>query len=327
MTVINGIESEELKRRKNDIQAAIQFNDKIEEKLNVVMMISNPCEYKRRWFLAKEFIDRMLDNDDVNLYIVELAYKDQAYHVTEADNKNHLQLRTTTPLWHKENCINLGVKYLLPSNWKAMAWIDADIEFESPNWASDTLKILNGAKDVVQLFSHALDMDKDENTMQTFTGFGYNYETAGKYIGSGKNFSHPGFCFSCTRKAYDKMGGLFDWSIVGSGDFQMTQALINNANSINAGCSIGYKKKIQELVKRSRNLRIGYVPGVIRHFFHGTKENRKYNDRWKILVKHQYDPFQHMTYDEMGVIVPTSECPSELITDIFQYFTERLEDD
>ena len=26
--------------------------------------------------------------------------------------------------------INLGIKYLLPATWKAVAWIDEDIEFE-----------------------------------------------------------------------------------------------------------------------------------------------------------------------------------------------------
>ena len=263
----------------------------------------------------------------MNLCIVELAYGDQTYHITEADNKNHLQIRTTTPLWHKESCINLGVKYLLPSNWKAMAWIDADIEFENPNWVLDTLKILNGAKDVVQLFSHAVDMDKQENTMQIFTGFGYNYETKGKYFSIGKNFSHPGYSWAITRKAYEKIGGLFPWSIIGSGDYQMTQALIGNSKSINEGCSYGYKKKVEELVKRSRNLRVGYTPGVILHYYHGSKENRKYNDRWKILVKYQYDPYVHMTFDKIGLIVPTPECPEELLKDIMNYFKERKEDD
>jgi hypothetical protein len=37
-----------------------------------------------------------------------------------------LQLRTDTPIWHKENMINLGVRRLLSDNYKAFAWIDAD---------------------------------------------------------------------------------------------------------------------------------------------------------------------------------------------------------
>lgn len=42
---------------------------------------------------------------NVKLYIV---YNNQSFKITEKNNKNHLQLRTDTPLWHKENMINIG---------------------------------------------------------------------------------------------------------------------------------------------------------------------------------------------------------------------------
>ena len=71
--------------------------------------------------------------------------------------------------------MNLGVKYLLPADYKAFAWIDADLEFENTSWALDTLKILNGCKDIVQLFSHCIDMDHDETTLNSFNGLGYSF--------------------------------------------------------------------------------------------------------------------------------------------------------
>ena len=72
---------------------------------------------------------------------------------------------------------------------------------------------------------------------------------------------------------------------------------------------------------------MGYCPGVIRHFFHGSKKNRKYRERWQILVKYHYDPFIHMMKDENGVIIPTPECPIGLLNEILQYFCERKEDE
>jgi hypothetical protein len=106
--------------------------------------------YIRRYILMNEFLKRMeMEETDVIVYVVELAYKNQRFVITDAKNKRHLQLRAETPLWHKENMINIAVKKLLPKTWKAMAWIDADLEFESATWAKDTLKILNGCKDVV----------------------------------------------------------------------------------------------------------------------------------------------------------------------------------
>ena len=160
MTIINGIEIDNIHYKVNDIKCAILNNDPIETELNVILVISNPCLFSRRYILLKEFVKRINEEEEhVKLYIVELIYPNQQFMVTDSCNKNHLQLKTDTPIWHKENMVRLGVHHLLPKNYKAFAWIDADIEFDSSSWALDTLKILNGSKDVVQLFSHCVDMD------------------------------------------------------------------------------------------------------------------------------------------------------------------------
>jgi glycosyltransferase involved in cell wall biosynthesis len=110
--------------------------------------------------------------------------------------------------------INLGVKYLLPKNYKAFAWIDADIEFENTTWALDTLKILNGCKDVVQLFSHAVDMSRNKKTMSVFNSAGYQ-RTKGLHVCySPPNLWHPGFAWAITRKAYESLGGLYENAIL-----------------------------------------------------------------------------------------------------------------
>lgn len=277
----------------------------------------------------KEFINRInLEEDNVELYIVELTYKDQKFLITEDNNPKHLQIRTECPLWHKENMINLGVKYLLPANYKAFAWIDADIEFDSPSWALDTLKILNGCRDIVQLFSHAVDMSTNNLAMNVFNSAGFQYEKNKTHISSGLNYSHPGYAWAITRKAYEKIGGLYENSILGSGDHVMLLSLFRNGiKSINENCTEDYKKDVIDFQKKIVSLRFSYVPGVIRHHYHGSKKNRKYKERWQILVNHEYSPFKHITRDEKGIIVPTSEFPEELKNDIYQYFYERNEDD
>ena len=144
MTIINNIEIDNIDYKVNSTKMAIINNNPIEEKLNVIIVISNPCLYAKRYILLKEFVKRIEEEEDkVNLFIVELVYGNQKFIITNKNNKHHLQLKTEVPLWHKENMINLGVKYLLPKNYKAFAWIDADIEFDSSSWALDTLKILN----------------------------------------------------------------------------------------------------------------------------------------------------------------------------------------
>ena len=314
---------------KNEIKSAILNNDPIDDLLHVIMVVSNPCQFARRYILAKEFISRMEKENNVLLYITELVYGDQQFRITDRKNKKHLQIRTSEPpIWHKENMINIGVNNLFPKTWKAMAWIDADIEFENTEWANDTLKILNGSCDIVQLFSHAIDMDLDEDAMNIFPGFGFQYSKNRRYSKNGiLKMWHPGYAWACTRKAYEKMGGLYEFSILGAGDHQMALSLIGRANiSLNENVHEDYIQSILIFQQKIKHLRLGYTPGMIRHYFHGSKKNRKYNERWKILVNHQYSPNIHITKNQLGLLIPTNECPKEMLRDIYEYFEQRNED-
>ena len=292
----------------------------------MILVISNPCLYTRRYILLNEFVKRIENEEEhVELYIVEMIYPGQKFVVTQKNNKNHLQLRTDIPIWHKENMINLGTK-LLPSNWKAFAWIDADIEFESTTWALDALKVLNGTYDVIQLFSHAVDMDKDKSTLNIFQGFGYSFAKHKKIGKKGLDYFHPGYAWAITRRAYEKMGGIYDKGILGSGDSIMAMSFINKVNTMNNICyHPDYNNSMLEFQEKSKNLRLGYVHGVIRHYFHGTKKNRQYTERWELLKIHQYSP-KDLTYDN-GILIPTENCTKEFQDDIMKYFRERKEDD
>jgi len=328
MTVINGIEIDIINYDVNYVKEAILNNESIENKLHVITVLSNPAQFARRYILAKEFIHRMEEDNNVILYVVELAYNNQQYHITDPKNPRHLQLKADSMLWHKENMINVGVKKLLPKTWKAFAWIDADIEFENTTWALDTLKILNGYNDIVQTFSHAVDMDTDESAMRIFTSFGYQYSKKQVYNKNANNFWHPGYSWAMTRKAYERIGGLYEHAILGSGDNIMSLSIINNGlKGINEASTDEYKSTILDFQKKIRTLRLGYIPGVIRHFYHGSKKNRGYNERWRILLDNGYEPIKHMTYDKNGILIPTSICPKEILDQIKTYFYDRNEDE
>ena len=329
MTIINGIEIDNIHYKQNDIKYAIYNNTPIESKLNVIVVISNPCLYAKRYILFKEFLKRIEEEEqNVRVYVVELIYKNQKFIITDAKNKNHLQIKTDVPIWHKENMINLGVKYLLPKDYKAFAWIDADLEFENNLWALDTLKILNGSKDVIQLFSHCVDMDKNCDNLTIHNSFGYSYNKNKKYSVKSKDFWHPGYAWAITRSAYEKIGGLYDKGILGSGDSIMALSFINKCKDIqNINYSHDYNNSMMLFQDNAKMLRLGYTPGIIRHHYHGSKKNRNYTERWKILMEHKYSPITHLTYDEVGILIPTKELSDKFITDIYNYFLERKEDE
>ena len=329
MTIFKGVEIKCLSYKTNELKLALKNNSPIEDKLNVIIVISNPCDYSRRYVLLNEFVKRIEEEEDnVRLFIVEMVYGDQKFMVTDANNKRHLQLRTETPLWHKENMVNLAVKNLLPKNYKAFAWIDSDIEFDSPSWAVDTLKVLNGYRDVVQLFSQCIDMDREENSLNMFTSFGFNFSKKKKYCGRGLDYWHPGYAWAMTRKSYEKIGKIYDQGLLGSGDNIMAFSFVNVCEKFNnAKYSSDYNKSMLEFQKKAKGIRLGYIPGVIRHYFHGSKKNRKYVERTEILAKYQYSPYKHITYDTNGIIVPTDRFEQNFKDEIFSYFLERKEDD
>jgi hypothetical protein len=329
MTVINGIEIDYIHYSQNEIKQAIQNNEPIDDVLHVICAVSNAGMFARRYILAKEFLERMQrDETHVVVYVVELAYEHQPFIITAPTNPRHLQLRTKIPIWHKENMINIAVRRLLPKTWKAMAWIDADVEFESATWAVDTLKILNGCKDVVQVYSHCVDMDLKERTMRVFSSFGHNYAKKMQYSGAGADYWHPGYGWAISRRAYDRLGGLYEYAILGSGDNIMAYSFIEQGlQGINKESSDEYKYTVLDYEKRARTLRLGYVPGIIRHHFHGSKKNRFYNERWRILLDHGFAPMQHLTRDANGLLIPKPECPTEMLHEIREYFLSRNEDE
>ena len=331
MTIINNIEIDNVKYNENDIKKAILNNVPIENNLHVVVVLSNPANYAIRYILTKEFIRRMKDENNVILYIVELAYNNQDYHITEVDNVRHLRLRSfDNYIWHKENMINIAINKLLPTDWKAVAWIDADIEFDSASWAIDTLKILNGCKDIVQLFSHNVFMDAKGDTDLLLTGLGFQYvkkTSRSNRIKDINSYWHPGFAWACTRKLYEKMNGLYEYAITGDGDMQIASCLLSNyAAALPSDASIEYKKSLKEFEDRVAGCRIGYVPGVIRHHYHGSINSRKYDLREYILTKHNYSPLSYLTKNKDGLLTSTDMFPKKLKETILKHFESKNED-
>jgi len=305
---------------------------KFNEKLNVIIVISNPCSYIRRYQLAYEFIDRVKDNKDVNLYVVEMCYGKQKFIITDSNNKNHLQLRTDIPLWHKENMINLGVKHLLPKDWESFAWIDADIEFLDEDWANKTLMLLNN-HDLVQLFNECLFLDENNKTSSVFTSFCKDYSYENKYNPKKMGELHPGYCWAITRKLWDNINYIYDRSFIGTSDLIFILAILDDINGwLNKrqfienihNHIINYKNKINQKISK---IKIGYLDSQIKHYFHGQLQNRKYIERYDMIKHHKYCPNTHLEYNNNGILVPTKNCPQELLNDIMIYFKDRNEDE
>lgn len=316
------------------------------EMLHVIVPINNYVRYESRYRLFEQFQEEMLANPNVQLWTVEVAFGDRRHEMTVADNPNHIQLRTHDELWHKENMINLAIARL-PEDWEYVAWIDGDIRFISNlNWATETLHVLQHYK-VCQLFQNAIDLGPNGETLQVHTGFAYAWINGAKnlpslghdpyyasngYSGNNGCPFHPGFAWAARRDAINEMGGLFDISILGSGDFHMCMAWVGRVfdNIPEDYKTIGktymqkllnYQNNCERFIKRN----IGYIDGTVAHEFHGKKRDRQYQSRWSILSENKFDPDKHIKKDHQG-LWQLDPDQIQLRDDIRRYFRNRLED-
>lgn len=294
------------------------------DRLYVVTPIFNPLRFRSRYENYRAFEKKCHDAGAI-LYTVECAFGDRPFEVTEPDDPYDIQVRTWSEIWLKERLINIGVARIQDRhpNWGKVAWIDADVDFARPDWAQETLHQLEHYM-WVQMFSHAQDLGPnyepllkpyDPNNLSflgLYQGYIYSYLHNVPFMFGGDYYYpphpkkplaywHPGFAHACRREAYDAVGGLFDISIAGNGDHLMCAALIGMAErAIPKGMHksfsdalLGWQERAQKYIQRD----IGYVPGLLMHHWHGKKVDRKYTDRWKLLIEEQYDWTKDLKYD------------------------------
>lgn len=311
-----------------------------ETTLDVMVMISNPVRYKSRYELFDNFKSQA-NGPHINFWLIEVAYGNRPFTLSSPDNPNDLRLRTGHEIWHKENALNLLTHKVLSQRPEAgyVAWVDADITFTRSNWAYETIQQLQHY-DFVQMWSHAQDVDQKYRPInQQQVGFAYAYcndmptqakspkVTNNYYYAAG--YGHPGYAWAARTSALSKVGGLIDRCVLGSADHHMALALVGQARkSIPGNAHANFKKMIMDWETRAERLvkrNIGYVDGLISHHWHGSKANRRYIDRWQLLVNDKFDPEVDVWPDAQGLFQLTDLKP-KLRDDIRTYFRERDED-
>ena len=88
---------------------------------------------------------------------------------------------------------------------------------------------------------------------------------------------------------------------------------------------VNYWNRWQERAEKHIARKVGVVGGTINHYWHGSKQYRRYQDRWKILVQDGYDPDLDLTHDFQGVLQLTGRN-IKLRDNVIHYFSVRNED-
>lgn len=319
-------------------------SDLIDEPLYVISPIFNSQRYRSRWKLYEDFIEYVCDSGNAHLVTVECSFGERSKVFKEQISEKHtiIHVNTSSEIWIKENLINIGFQFL-PDTWKYVSWIDSDITFARQDWVGETIHQLQHYH-LIQMFKEALDLDMNNNPYQIHTGFMYSYH---EFLMGCKPKSyddyyclnqkdrktewHPGFAFAATRYAIDKLGGLIDFAILGSADRHMCHSLIGSPieKHLHKNLTSSYKKHVQIWQQRAEKFiqrNVGYMDGLLLHSFHGRKANRKYGDRWKILIENKFEPEWDLVRNSQGVLV-LSENKIKLRDQCRLYFKQRLEDE
>lgn len=298
--------------------------------LHVVAVISNPIRFASRYSLYKKFAEHVAQQPLARLHVCEMAFGRRPFEIPEAE----LKVRSYDEIWHKENMINLMIQRLPPS-WKYVAWIDADVEFTRKDWVVETMQQLQHYY-IVQMFQQAIDIGPEGEALKTHRGFVYSYLTGQPFPEKQSNgYSyphwHPGFAWAARREAIDYLGGLYDVSVLGSGDHLMAWSLIGQ-NKLPREMTDAYRKSLQDWQDRAERLisrDIGFVPGTLLNFWHGRKALRKYQSRWKVLEQYKFDPFLDLKRDYQGLYqldVDGTPRMNGFRDALRAYFRGRLED-
>ena len=304
------------------------------DKLFAVSVVFNPANWQSRIRLYKDFAP-YLEYCGVKLFTVEIALQDRPFEVTTSYNPWNLQLRSNHILWHKERALNLGyqaLKKLVP-NIKNVAFLDADVKFTNPNWAKDTVLSLDHY-DVVQTFSQCMYLGPDHEMLWTTISRFQGWLNKGYHQIPPKPLTqiatgHPGLAWAFRTDTLDKLGGLFETSITGSGDTHMANGLMGDIIfNAKPGMSEGFKKSLLDWQAKADQYvkwNIGAVKGSCLHYWHGRGDERGYAKRWDITCFHKYDPATDIKTGENGLFEYTGN-KKNLEFDLRISLTSRNED-
>jgi hypothetical protein len=245
------------------------------------------------------------------------------------------RVKTNSLLWHKESLLNKIVSDL-PSHFRYVFWVDADVLFMNDNWLIDGVAQLQ-EHNIIQPFEHCFHLERNklepvhldvEDTkwklknqmlpkgeISAWRSFCSNIPSG---LAGNTNYDlhgHVGFAWGARRSLIEQVP-LYDRALIGGADHIIAHAA---AGHIPHSCiTKSFTEMIDEVNDWSRRFyalaqgKVGYVTGDLYHLWHGDIKDRQYLKR----IKEFTDASKTITMrDENGlhinqpVIPPVSPVP------------------
>ncbi len=261
----------------------------------IIACYYNPTHNPYRLKAFNEFYESI---KHLNHRIVECVISDATPELPENDFIKRVSTNTT--LWHKESLLN-GIIAKLPTKFKYVFWVDADVIFTNKNWVIDAVAELQ-KNNMVQLFEYCVHLDQDELTPKfnlheakdflnsspsirnpkLWRSFGANHVDGTSGLDNYDKHGHVGFAWGAKRYLLDAWP-LYDKALIGGADHIMAHAA---AGQIGHSCilksftdDIDAVNKWSETFYKVMRGKVGFVKGDLYHIWHGALENRQYLKR------------------------------------------------
>ncbi len=295
----------------------------------------NPCRYATKYANYCQFRQHLT----TPLLVVELAYT-QDFELQPNDADRLVQLRGRDVLWQKERLLNVAVAHL-PPDCDAVAWLDADIVFLRPDWATAAIAALDRYA-LVQPFSHLLDLPQGVPLTAAPDLEPQRYAVARSRevydlspaalsaLGSSQRFKlAPGHAWVARREVLDDHG-FYDALVLGSGDKFAWLAALGEAETIARAYSLTPSQTAHYLAwadpfYAATGGRVGYVPGTLVHLWHGDLRKRQYAQRYRDFARFEFNPYADIRRDRHGCWCWSSDKPA-MHAFVAAYFAQRDED-
>lgn len=300
--------------------------------LTVVITYFNPCRYQTRRNNYDIFV-ASLRRSGISCITVECAFGEEPFELPET--MGVIQVRGDSIVWQKERLLNLAASWL-PRNCRCVAWLDCDILFMNPNWAVETVKLLEEYA-VVQVFETCVRLVKGNhliNNPNRVPSFGAIVPKDRGTLESGnfEHHGHTGYGWAMRREIFDKIG-LYEHAVCGTADHFMAHAIYNDYGFCIRYAFRGDEHQIKHLKEWGERFyalakgRLAVVPGEILHLWHGDLVNRRYALRMHDITNLGYDPFRDIVVKPGAPLQWHSDMEKPELRQYFiKYFESRRED-
>lgn len=222
-------------------------------------------------------------------------------------------------MWQKERLLRLAVA-ALPASVDKIAWIDADVFFANKHVLEHASQLLDHCP-VVQLFDFWHRTDACGRA-------GFDQQSVAHRMLFGKSANArpcaaPGGAWAARR---DVAARIFDAAITGSGD-SVCWSQWTGSWHLNKDLPPALERQIKQEGQHIYRLvrgRVGCVPGLAIHLFHGTHQDRRYGDRRQMPARTGFDPARDLTLAPNGLWSWTGSNPrlQEYCREIFAFRKE-----